>query len=182
MFLGNGQFLQIYLDMPCWDLLLCWGVEVSDLEGSVWLFCILVVGFFCCTNFFFWRLTAQLSSTMPSLAHDGSPRIAGPGVSAMYHCVCRQFATFCPLWGPVYCCIQCSKLGYLGSFVSCQVCCGWLQSSWWNISVDTSGEQLGKCMQWHDITTCTGVNLALESHKLIWVQFQLGSGQSQRPL
>ena len=37
MFLGNGQFLQIYLDMPWWDLLLCWGVEVSDLEGSVWL-------------------------------------------------------------------------------------------------------------------------------------------------
>ena len=34
---------------------------------------------------------------MPSLAHDGSLRIAGPGVSAMYHRVCRWFATFCPL-------------------------------------------------------------------------------------
>ena len=56
-----------------------------------------VVGFFCCTNFFFWRLTAQLSSTMPSLAHDGSPRMAGPGVSAIYHRVCRRFATLCPL-------------------------------------------------------------------------------------
>ena len=43
------------------------------------------------------RLTAHLRSTMPSLAHDGSPRIASPGVSAMYYLVCRQFATFCPL-------------------------------------------------------------------------------------
>ena len=34
---------------------------------------------------------------MPSLAHDGSPRIAGPGVSAMYHYVHRQFITFFPL-------------------------------------------------------------------------------------
>ena len=34
---------------------------------------------------------------MLSLAHDGSPRIAGPGVSAMYHHVCRQFATSFPL-------------------------------------------------------------------------------------
>ena len=34
---------------------------------------------------------------MPSLAHDGSPRIAGPGVSAMYHWVYRQFATSFPL-------------------------------------------------------------------------------------
>ena len=56
-----------------------------------------VVGFFCCTNFLFWRLTAQLSSTMPSLAHDGSPRIAGPSVSAMYHLVHRWFATSFPL-------------------------------------------------------------------------------------
>ena len=66
-----------------------------------WRFCLTdpcsVVSFFCCTNFFSWRLTAQLSSTMPSLAHDGSPRMAGPGVSTMYHHVCRQFATFCPL-------------------------------------------------------------------------------------
>ena len=34
---------------------------------------------------------------MPSLAHDGSPRIAGPGVSAMYHLVRRRFATRFPL-------------------------------------------------------------------------------------
>ena len=29
-------------------------------------------------------------------------------------------------------------------------------------------EQLGKCMQWHDITTCTSVDLALESRKFVW--------------
>ena len=34
---------------------------------------------------------------MPSLAHDGSPRIAGPSVSAMYHHVHRQFTTCFPL-------------------------------------------------------------------------------------
>ena len=34
---------------------------------------------------------------MPSLAHDGSPSIAGSGVSAMYHCVHRWFITFFPL-------------------------------------------------------------------------------------
>ena len=72
---------------------------------------------------------------------------------------------FLSFGSPAYCCIQCSELGYLGSIVSCQACHGWLQSSWWTISVDMSGEQLGKCMQWHDITSCTGVDLALESHK-----------------
>ena len=34
---------------------------------------------------------------MPSLAHDGSPNIAGPGVSAMYHHVRRWFITVFPL-------------------------------------------------------------------------------------
>ena len=34
---------------------------------------------------------------MPSLAHDGSLRIAGSGVSTMYHWVCRWFATSFPL-------------------------------------------------------------------------------------
>ena len=133
MFLGNGQFLWICQDMPWWGLLWCWGVEVWGLKDSLLTFPHSVVCFLCCTNFFFWSLTAQLSSTMPSLAHDGSPRIAGPGVSAMYHHVCRWFATFCPLRSPVYCCIQCSELGYLGSIVSCQACCGWLQSSWWSL-------------------------------------------------
>ena len=31
-----------------------------------------------------------------------------------------------------------------------------------------SGEQLGKCLQWHDITTCTSVNLALQGSTLMW--------------
>ena len=56
-----------------------------------------VVGFFCCINFIFWRLTAQLSYTMPSLAHDGSPYITGSSVSTMYHLFYRWFATFFPL-------------------------------------------------------------------------------------
>ena len=127
-----------------------------------------VEGFFCCTNFLFWRLTAQLSSTMPSLAHDGSPRIAGPSVSAMYLQVCRWFATYFPLGVQSIVVSRCSKRGYFGSIVSCQVHHGWLQFSWWTIRIDMSGQQLGKCSQWHDITTHTSVNLALESHKLIW--------------
>ena len=31
-----------------------------------------------------------------------------------------------------------------------------------------SGEQLGKCLQWHDITTCSSVNLTLEGSMLTW--------------
>ena len=30
------------------------------------------------------------------------------------------------------------------------------------------GTACGECMQWHDITTCTSVDLALESHKFVW--------------
>ena len=67
------------------------------LSRSCLTFSCSVVGFFCCTNFLHWKLTAQFCSTMPSLAHDGSPRIAEPGVSAMYHCVHRWFITFFPL-------------------------------------------------------------------------------------
>ena len=35
-------------------------------------------------------LTEQWSSTMLSLVHEGSPSIAGLGVSATYHCVWRR--------------------------------------------------------------------------------------------
>ena len=154
-----------------------WRIEV--LKISCLTFLCFLVNFVCCTNFIFWKLSAQLSSTWPSLAHDGNPKIVGPGVSAMCHWVCRWFAISCPFGSPVYCCIQCSKLGYLRSTVSYQTCHHWLQSSWWTISIDTSGEQLGKCMQCHDISTCTSVNLAWESQVNL-IQSQQASGQSQR--
>ena len=54
-----------------------------------------VVGF-CCVSFFQQKCTAQLYSTIPSFEHDGRPKIVGPGVSAMYHWVCSQLATFFP--------------------------------------------------------------------------------------
>ena len=54
-----------------------------------------VVGF-CSVSFFRRKRTAQLSSTIPSFEHDGSPKIAGPGVSAMYHQVCSRLAMFFP--------------------------------------------------------------------------------------
>ena len=41
MFLGNGQFLWIYLDMPWWGLLLCWGVVSWGVEDLDWLSCLL---------------------------------------------------------------------------------------------------------------------------------------------
>ena len=60
--------------------------------------------------------------------------------------VCRWFATSCSFGSPVYCCIQCSKLGYFGSHCKLSgICRGWFQSSCWTISIDTSGKQLGKC-------------------------------------
>ena len=40
--------------------------------------------------------TAQLSSTIPNFEHDESPKIAGPGVSAMYHWVCSLLMMFFP--------------------------------------------------------------------------------------
>ena len=55
----------------------------------------LVVDFFC-GGFLWQKQTAQLSSTIPSLEHDGSPKTAGPGVSATYHWVCSQLVTFFP--------------------------------------------------------------------------------------
>ena len=53
------------------------------------------VGFWC-VSFFQQKCTAQLSFTIPNFEHDGSPKIAGPGVSAMCHWVCSQLVTFFP--------------------------------------------------------------------------------------
>ena len=40
--------------------------------------------------------TAQLSSAIPTFERDGSPKIAGPGVSATYHWVGSLLVTFFP--------------------------------------------------------------------------------------
>ena len=74
-----------------YEVLCCVVLSSFRLSRSCLTFSCSVVGFFCCTNFLCWRLTAQCSSTMLSLAHDGSPSIAGPGVSAMFHRVHRHY-------------------------------------------------------------------------------------------
>ena len=63
-------------------------LRIEVYVGSVlFYFLVLCSGFFC--GFFFsQKLIAQLSSTIPSLQHDVSPKISGPGVSATYHQVC----------------------------------------------------------------------------------------------
>ena len=45
------------------------------------------------------------------------------------------------------------------------------ESSWLAIPSDTSGEQFGKDMKWHNITACTGIDLASEASTLIWAYF-----------
>ena len=55
-----------------------------------------VIEVFCCVSFFCNKLTAQLSSTIPSLWHAGSPSIAGLGVSATNHRVWRRLVVLVP--------------------------------------------------------------------------------------
>ena len=168
MFLGNSQFLRIYQDMPWWGLLLYWGVVSWGVEDLDWLSCLL-----------WWASSAAPTFSSGGWLHSWAPQCQVwhmMGVLGLLVLVCllcttmvhRQFATSFSFGSPVYCCIQCSELGYFGSIVSCQACCGWLQSSWWIIGIDMSGEQLGKYTQWHDITTCTSVDLALECCKFVW--------------
>ena len=72
-----------------------------------------------------------------------------------------------PLWFPIDCSVQCSILLDGGSIIGCQVCPGWPKSCWSSISGHTSWEQFTECMQWHDITTCTGVDLASQCCLLV---------------
>ena len=167
MFLGNGQFLRIYLDMPWWGLLLYWGVVSWGVEDLDWLSCLL-----------WWASSAAPTFSSGGWLHSWAPQCQVwhmMGVLGLLVLVCL----LCTIWSvdslqhlflwesslflyPVFQTgvfwIHCKLSGVLG----------WLQSSWWTISIDMSGEQLGECTQWHDITTCTSVNLALESHKFVW--------------
>ena len=43
-----------------------------------------------------------------------------------------------------------------------------MESTWLAILSDTSGEQFGKDMKWHNITTCSSVDFASEASMLIW--------------
>ena len=51
------------------------------------------------------------------------------------------------------------------------VWCHRVEYGWLAISSDTSGEQLGKDIMCHNITTCSSVDLASEASSLIWSYF-----------
>ena len=118
-----------------------------------------IVGF-CWVGLFEWKLTAQFSSSILNFEHDGSPKIAGPGVSAIYHQVCSLLMTFFPSGfqsiavSNVPYCLMVDPLQAVRHVLVGLVLlefCG-----------DMSSEQFTECTQWHNITTCASVNLAFK--------------------
>ena len=43
-----------------------------------------------------------------------------------------------------------------------------VESGWIAIPSDTSGKQFGKDLKWHNITTCTSVDVASEASTMTW--------------
>ena len=61
--------------------------------------------------------------------------------------------------------------GIVWSIVHCQSGVTGVKSGWLAICSDTSGEQLGKDVKWHNVTTCTSVDFASEASTVIWAYF-----------
>ena len=74
-------------------------------------------------------------------------------------------------WVPIQC--QCLGLQIVECLIHCMpsVSVTVAESSWLAICSDKSGEQLGKDMMWHDITTCFSVDFASEASTLIGSNF-----------
>ena len=124
-FLGNGQFLQIYLVKPGWGLLLYWGMVSWGVEGLVWL-----------SYLQLWVSSAAQTFSSGGWLHSWPQLcqvwhmmgVLGLLVPVCLLCTIRSLdgLQHISFGSPIYCCIQCSKLGYFGFVVNCQVCHGWL--------------------------------------------------------
>ena len=180
MFLGNGQFLWICLDMPWWGPLWCWGVEVLGLEDLCWLFYIL-----------FWVSSAAPTSSGGWL-HSWVPLCKVwhmMGVQEWLVLVCLLCTIMSVdglqlfvLWGS-------SLLLYPVFWTGVSWICCKLSGMLWMTSVLLVNHWhwyiWGTAWQMHAVAWCYHLHQCQPctwESQVDWVQYQLTSGQSQRLL